>query len=606
MLYELQVNLDSGEIAASPHEDGGPFGKALAVERILACDRPEETIYLTGYTPLAAAGLGFSGKLNLYGISLLGGNLQGSRSGGLFSVYLTRLGITGIKIEGQSERHQILVVDGQGKARLVPLATYGTDISGTFDLARAVYGRHGEDVAMAITDPRSTGFRYNAVACNSGKNRRPDRVAGRGTTIFGRNGLVGVVAERAPQLLHSLQCDRRATTELLRKIHKAKTNITLVGSADPQRPLLGGTYGSAAAFRFDFGHGLTNLFRNADVPAKYLESLLPETIVRRQIDLSRRSGIPIVRRSCLPGCPNKCGQMVVLENDHGGYEKAKAGEWETYQGLINLGLFEDTVKTTSFVLEHSNNHAYDHIEALVTLAALALATETKSDTGVRYGDGKSVVRALEEAVQGGSELGRLVREGAAAVENHYGMERHFTVGGHALPFHNGRSMLQTGIGLSWTYGRHGESCAGPGRHNFIGQPYDPADRSLDAETHVLNAIHGMILYGAMDELGLCFFMGPSVDTLLDNARLLNAVGIETDPKEMIAASARRLRKIHDFNRNRGVAIQPLPKVFYETATYGNATTDQEPTVFSVPFDVVRDYGAQVLDDAAERRTAPPF
>ncbi|MBU3916241.1 hypothetical protein KKA14_11970 [bacterium] len=605
MLVELSVNLKTGELNISPNEDSLIFGKALAVERILKSDDPDTAVYLTGYTPLAAAGLGFAGKLNIYGVSLLGGNLQGSRSGGIFSTYLTRLGITGIMLNGKSDHQQILFIGKDRDSRLIPLSEYGDSISGTFDLASRIYKVHGEDMAMAVTDPGSTGFLYNAIVCNTGKNRLPERVAGRGTTIFGHNGLVGVVVERAPQPLHSLEYDRKSAAELLRKIHKAKTNITLVGSADPNNSLLGGTYGSSAKFRFDNGHGLTNLFRSAHVPEEVLASLLPEKIVRRQIELSDNSGIKISRRSCLPGCPNKCGQMVILTKGNDVFEKAKAGEWETYQGLINLGIFEEIVPITSRVLEHSNNYAYDHIEALITLAALALVTEEKVDTGVRYGDSKSILNALDEAVEGKSDLGQLIRQGAAAVERHYCVTRHFTVGGHALPLHNGRSMLQTGIGLSWTYGRHGESCAGPGRHNFMGDRYNASDRSLDTETHVLNTIHGMILYGAMDELGLCFFMGPSVDTLVDNAMILNAIGIEADPREMIISSAQRLRKIHDFNNQRGVSIQSLPQIFYETATHGNLQSEKDAVAFTIPFDVIRDHGYAVLNNAANGHTILP-
>ena len=277
----------------------------------------------------------------------------------------------------------------------------------------------------------------------------------------------------------------------------------------------------------------------------------------------------------------------------------KAGEWETYQGVINLGIFDDAARTAAEIIEHSNNFAYDHIEGLVTLAALALVTEMKIDTGVRYGEKDSIMGALQQAVEGKTDLGMLFRQGAAAVERYYGIERHFTVGGHALPFHNGRSLLQTGVGLSWTYGRHGESCAGAGRHNFLGDPYDPADHSLAPETHVLNTIHGIIMYGALDEHGMCFFIGPSVDTLVDAEVTLQAMGLECDTREMVRSAAKTIRDIHAFNEKNGARIQPLPDVFYNTPSRGNAQSDDEAVVFNVSFDVIRDYGKKVLEEAAE-------
>lgn len=605
MLNELYVDLDRMTIKATPVEDNSPSGKALAVNRMLEDPHPEKALYLTGYTPLAAAGLGFAGKLNLYGISLLGNNLQGSRSGGIISSYLTRLGIIGIKITGKTEQKHILHIDKKGQCCLTPLSLYGSDISGTIEFSRRLYDHHGNEIAIAITDPMSTGFMYNAIVCNAAKGYLPQRAAGRGTNIFGKNGLVGIVVEKSDTFIHRPEFDKTKMAHLLRRINKTKANITLKGSSDPNRPLLGGTYGSAAHFRFDLGHGLTNLFRDANVPENVLDAILPDAIVQKQIARSQQSGIKIKRHSCLPGCPNQCSQMVILPDAENGFRKAKAGEWETYQGLINLGIFDNTVNLTSWVIEHSNNYAYDHIEGLVTLAALALVSEIKEDTGVRYGDSSSIKKALEEAVTGKTTLGKLVQKGAKTIEDYFAIERHFTVGGHALPFHNGRSILQTGIGLTWTYGRHGESCAGPGRHNFLGEPYDASDRTLAPEALVLNTIHGMILYGAMDDLGLCFFMGPSIDSLVDNSMLLSCMGIKADVKEMIASSAQSLSKIHEFNKQRGALIQALPDIFYHKPTHGNSQTIDNAVKFIVPFEIIKDYGAKVLNDVAQGNVTIP-
>ncbi|HPQ67964.1 MAG TPA: aldehyde ferredoxin oxidoreductase C-terminal domain-containing protein [bacterium] len=567
-------------------------------------ENPDATIYLSGYTPLAASGLGFAGKLNIYGTSLLGNNLQGSRSGGLITRNLTRMGILGIQIEGQSSSPLVLHLAADGSPRLIPLKEYGDDLRGTYRFAEAIYQKHGKNIGLAITDPASTGFLFNAIACNAQPGEPPHRVAGRGTNRLGHNGLVGVVVERSPEPLHGLSFNKKAVAEILRKLHQTKWNKGLTGSADEQNPSLGGTYGAAAKGRFDAGHGLTNLFRSAHIPDEYYQTVLPETIVRDQLRLAQENDLAISRHSCLPGCPNKCSQTIIMADD-GEYKIFKAGEWETYQGAINLGIFEQAVPFTTWVTRHSNDFAYDHIEGLVTLAALALVTESKVDTGVRYGDAESMKRCLREAVAGDTDLGQLFRRGAAAVEQHYGLERHFTVGGHALAFHNGRSMVQTGVGLSWTYGRHGECCAGPGRLNFLGLPYNPADHTLEARTHVLNSVHGMVMYGAVDEHGMCFFIGPSLDTLVDSEMILNTMGLPGDAREMIRHSAELILRIHDFNEQRGVRIQSLPKTFYDQPTRGNRQTDDEAVAFNVPFAEVRDYGREVFADVASGRVTVP-
>ena len=604
MPTEILVTLDDHDIRRVRVDGRDLFGKALAATRVMEAAAPDETIYLSGYTPLAAAGLGFAGKLNVYGISLLGGNLQGSRSGGSITRHLTRLGIVGIQLVGQAKAPVVLHIDAAGDARLAPLTDYGDDLVGAYALAEAIHGKHGRNVGLAVTDPTSTGFLFNALACNARPGEPPHRVAGRSTTRLGHNGLMGVVVERASEPRHGVEFDKKQLAAILRVLHKSKWNANLTGSDDAQAPLLGGTYGAAAKGRFDHGHGLTNLFRSAHVPPEHYEALLPDTIVRDQLRLAKEHGLTISRHSCLPGCPNKCSQVVVLE-DRGEHKIFKAGEWETYQGVINLGIFDEAVSFATWVTHHSNDRAYDHIEALVTLAALALVTETTVDTGVRYGDVASMKRALQEAAEGTTQLGRLFRQGAAAVERTYGIGRHFTVGGHALPFHNGRSMVQTGVGLSWTYGRHGECCAGPGRHNFLGRPYDPTDHNLDPQTHVLNAMHGMIMFSAVDEHGMCFFIGPSLDTLVDSEMILRAMGQPADARRMVRDAAARMRAIDRFNAGRGVTIQALPDVFYQQPTHGNAQTDADGVVFDVPFDQVRDYGREVLDEVADGRVTIP-
>ena len=605
MLSEIVVDLSERSVRVEAGVEEGMYGKALALRRVMGAVDPEHTVYMTGYTPLTAAGLGFAGKLNLYGISLLGGNLQGSRSGGLIAEYLTRLGVLGIRVAGETEAPCILTVDAEGRSELVPLEAYGGVPAGTAALAERVYAQHGPDVAVALTDPSSTAFLYNALVCNTRPGGGANRAASRGTTVLGRNGLVGVVVQKAERPVHGPGVDRRRLTGLLRAIHSKKRSAGLIGSSDPLAPRLGGTYGAAAKARFEQGHGLTNLFRNADVPGSVYRSLLPETIVQEQVRLGQTGDVRLAKHPCVPGCPNRCVQTVLLQDGAGQVRAVKAGEWETYQGVINLGLFQGAVETSATILAHSNEFAYDHIEALVALVALALVSETQRDTGVRYADRESVLSALREAADGSTDLGRLIRQGAAAVEAHYGLERHFTVGGHALPFHNGRSMLQTGVGLSWTYGRHGECCAGAGRLNFSGEPYEPTDHGLDPRVHVLNSMHAMVLYGAVDEQGMCFFMGPSVDTLVDVALVLDALGQKGYPNRMVRQSAETILAVHDFNAARGVRIQPLPRVFYEQPTHGNAQRPDEAVTFNVPFSVVRDYGEEVLREVAAGRQCIP-
>ena len=605
MLKEIFINLNKNTLVIKENIKSDIFGKTLAIDRITKTENPEDTIYISAYTPMGASGLGFSGKINLYGISLLGGNLQGSRCGGLFDKFLTQFGFIGIKISGHSDNRQLLLINEDGSPELLPLSKFGDNIKGTVDFSNRIYKEYGTGLALALVDPSSTDFLYNALVCNTKIGKEPNHAAGRGTTVFGRNGLVGIIVKKPIANLHKFDFDRKEVSTLIRKLTAAKKNINIAGSDSKDNPLMGGTYGGAAKGRFDFGHGLTNLFRSANLPEEFYDSLLPDTIVRDQIKLADKHGFKINRYSCTPGCPNKCVQYLYFEDKNGKVQTVKTGEWETIQGVINLGIFKDALEVSSFILTHSNEFAYDHIEALVALAALALVSEIKEDTGVHYGNSDSIISALEQAVEGKTELGKLLQKGTAAIEKHYGIERHFTVGGHALPFHNGRSFVQTGTGLSWTYGRHGECCAGPGRHNFLGNPYNPADHSIDPKEHILNTIHAMTMYGAIDDCGTCFFVGPSIDTLVDFENIYNAMGYKKSVPEMIQNAAKAILKIYEFNISRGIRIQALPKHFYEKGTWGNLQTEKDALVLNVPFELNEKYGLEVLKNVASGKQTIP-
>ncbi len=605
MLVEIAVDVESGRLSSERVDGLQRFGKELAVQRMAQAEHPEQTLYLAGYAPTAASGVAFAGELNLYGISRLGCNLQGSRSGGLLGCWLARAGVVGIRVQGRCAQPQVLLLDPRGRPSLRTLASYGGPIAGTRELAHALYREHGSELAVAVVDPATVGFRYGAVVCNRSPGGVPDCAAARGSTIFGANGLVAVAMAR-PEVDPSQGRDPAGLRTLQARLARSRTNKDLAGSKDPAAPLLGGTYGAAARGRLEQGYGLTNLFRDAHVPAEVLEDLLPEHLARGQLRLAERHSAALSGHGCVPGCPNRRAQPALMPSGDGGAQAMKAGEWETCQGLINLGVFEGLVEQAAWVLEHSNTHAYDHIEALVTLAALALASEGGRDSGVRFGDWASQRSALEQAVAGRSELGQLIRLGAAAVERRHGLERHFTVGGHALPFHNPRALPQTGVGLSWTFGHHGGCCAGPGRHNFLGLPYDPADHALPPEAHVLNAMHAMVLYGAMDAASHRFFRGPSLATLAKLELLHAELGVDYAVPDVLRRSAHTLLQVQAMNAARGVEIQPLPRVFYERATHGCGQGPQRAVAFTVPFPMVRDLGLRALEGVASGRvTVPP-
>ena len=113
------------------------------------------------------------------------------------------------------------------------------------------------------------------------------------------------------------------------------------------------------------------------------------------------------------------------------------------------------------------------------------------------------------------------------------------------------------------------------------------------------------MYGAMDNQGLCFFLGPSVDSLKEISLISNQIGFKTSPAKMIRASANDIKTVYDFNKKRGVKIQPLPEVFYQTPTHGNSQLVDDVVNFCIPFDTIKNHGEKILSDVAEGTTDLP-
>ena len=97
---------------------------------------------------------------------------------------------------------------------------------------------------------------------------------------------------------------------------------------------------------------------------------------------------------------------------------------------------------------------------------------------------------------------------------------------------------------------------------------------------------------------LVFFIGPSLDTLVDFEMIYRAMGIKKTVPEMIQNAAESILKVYEFNRSRNIRIQSLPEHFYKKGTYGNKQTENDAQVLNVPFELNEEYGLEVLKNVA--------
>jgi aldehyde:ferredoxin oxidoreductase len=213
----------------------------------------------------------------------------------------------------------------------------------------------------------------------------------------------------------------------------------------------------------------------------------------------------------------------------------------------NLGIGDpDTIARLNRLC---NEIGIDTIEAG---AALGVAAEG----GVwPFGDGARAVELVEE-IGRGTELGRLIGQGAAAVGRALGVQRVPVAKGQALSAYDPRGVKGTGVTFA-TSPMGGDHTAGL-------TIFSPTDHHR-AEGQTALSRSSQVTRAAYDALGLCVFLLGSTGSqpqLLTG--LLNAVyGCELEPGYVAELGERVIAVEREFNRRAGLdrATDRLPAFF---------------------------------------------
>ena len=457
-------------------------GRALSAKILLEeCDPTcdplgADNVLVMAPGVLAGTSAPTSGRMSFGAKSPLTGGIKEANVGGNPGQDLSKAGIRVIVVKGRpadGDKRWGLEVDGDG-VRL----TECDDLKGLWNYATCekLSERYPAKASFITLGPAGEmGLRGSSIAATDQDNRYPTRHAARGGlgAVMGSKGLKYVSCDATGKPVR-----KPADAEGFSGLNKKYTRDYLDG------PLLF-KYGTSASVGVanhlhTFPH--RNRVEGQSPDAKGLDGM------RIVEDFDKLGGR---MHNCLTGCIVRCSNIVHGED---GKYKTSALEFETLT-LLGSNLAMQNYQQVATFDRLCDELGLDTIEAGAAIGVLM-------DSGaMEFGDYEAVKALFEYEIAEGTELGRAVGNGAAAVGERTGHHRVPTVRGQAIPAWDPRPLKATGVTYA-TSPMGADHTAGliikPGM-----QPEDFAQASQ--EIQLINAV--------CDSSGFCQFVQPTLDDI---------------------------------------------------------------------------------------------
>jgi aldehyde:ferredoxin oxidoreductase len=547
----IRVNMNEGTINIEdvPQDYVGLGGRGLTSIMINAevppkCDPlgPEnKLIFAPGL--LSGTPLGNTSRISIGAKSPLTGTIKESNVGGTVSVALGRLGIAAVVIEGQAPEGELsfLRIDEKGDASLIPAQEYKG--MRTYKLVEKILEDYGEKTSVLCIGPAGE-YRLTAASIQSSDTHgHPSRAAGRG-------GLGAVMASKG---LKALIVDQRgkgakpvADPEAFKEVNKAYVKII---KEHPEPGHLMPTLGTAALVAPVNSMGAFPCYNARKGVMDGWEKISGETMA----EMIKERGGDTTHAGCTQ-CFIHCSNVFV---DKEGKYVTSSLEYETIwatggmTGIADL----DTIARLDNLCDDIG------VDTMSTGVAVAVAM----DAGYKeFGDRDAAIEMVEE-IGKGTEFGKILGNGPAAVGEHFNHDRVPVVKGQGIAGFDPRAMLGNGVTFA-TSPMGADQTAGNVVSPCLGGVLDP----LRAEGAVEVSRNLQIAMAAFDSTGLCFMatmalMEPEPQAVFRKA--MNAIlGTELGPDDFPRAMGIRVLKAErEFNKKAGFTNEDdrLPKFFYE-------------------------------------------
>ena len=463
-------------------------------------------------------------RISVGGKSPLTGGIKEANAGGRTGLHMATMGMKALILEDQpaEEGYWILhlSLDGakwENAEHLVGLGVYET--------TPKLIEKYGDKVAIALIGPGGEMKLKSAGIQNIDKDRVPSRIAARGGlgAVMASKGLKAIVFDN-----DGGQKPPIADPEVFNVARKDYTKAVL---EHPQSATYR-DYGTAAMPHMSDGFGGLPTRNFSAGHFEQVEDISGETL--REFILTR--GAPSdPSHACMAGCTIKCSNIFGGED---GKIIVSPLEYETI-GLMGSNLGISSLDMIGRLNWEANDLGLDSIEVG---AALGVAAEAGL---MEFGDGEKALELVDE-IRKGTELGRVLGDGAMAVGKKYGVERVPVVKGQAMSAYEPRAIKGTGVTYATTP---------QGADHTCGLTIRAKIDHLDPKGQVELSRGAQYNMAGYDTIGACLFAGFGYAATPDNVikRLLAArYGWDDLPDNILAELGKETTRMElEFNRRAG-------------------------------------------------------
>ena len=547
----IRVNMSEKTIRVEdvPQDYAGLGGRGLTSTMINAevppkCDPlgPENKLIVApGF--LSGTPLPNTSRISIGAKSPLTGGIKESNAGGTVAAALGRLGITAIVIEGQASEGELyaLRIDEAGNASLISAQEYRG--MRTYKVVEKALEAYGEKTSVLCIGPAGEHRLAVASIQSSDTDGHASRAAGRGGlgAVMGSKGLKAIIVDRRGK-----SADPVADPEAFKEAVRAVVQIV---KADHMNAVVMPQFGTAGLVAPVNSMGAFPCYNARKGVLDGWEEICGE----RMAEIIKERGGNPTHRGC-DQCIIHCSNVFV---DKDGKYVTSALEYETIwamggmTGIVDL----DTIARLDNLCDDIG------IDTMSTGVAIAVAM----DAGYKeFGDAEAAIEMVEE-IGKGTEFGRILGSGPAAVGKHFNHSRVPVVKGQSIAGYDPRAMLGHGVTFS-TSPMGADHTAGNLVGAYLEQKLDP----LNPEGQVETSRFLQIAMAAFDTMGQCFMANVALlspDSLAAFSKVIEAkLGTRLGPDEFpFGLGTRVLKAEREFNRKVGFTHQDdrLPRFFYE-------------------------------------------
>jgi aldehyde:ferredoxin oxidoreductase len=546
----IRVNMSTKTVTVEtvPQEYSGLGGRGLTSIMVNAevppkCDPlgpDNKLVFAPGL--LSGTSLVNTSRISIGAKSPLTGTIKESNAGGTVAAALGQLGITAVIIEGKAAEGGLsfLRIDRQGEASLVPAQAHQG--SRTYALVEKILQEYGKNTSVLCIGPAGEYQLAAASIQTSDIDGRPCRAAGRGGlgAVMGSKGLKAIIVDRRGQSADPI-ADPEAFKAANKAIVKAIKEHPMAGQVMPAL----GTAGLIAPVN---SMGAFPCYNARKGVMEGWEKISGEAMAK----LIQERGGKTTHVGCAQ-CIVHCSNEFV---DAAGNYVTGSLEYETIWATGGMTGIDDldTIARLDYLCDDIG------VDTMSTGVAVAVAM----DAGYKeFGDRAAAIEMIEE-IGKGTEFGKMLGNGPAAVGKHFNHDRVPVVKGQSIAAYDPRAMLGNGVTFA-TCPMGADHTAGNVVGEYLEQKLDP----LNAEGQVEASRHLQIGTAAMDCTGLCFMAYVALTTPEAGGALLQAInakfGIQLGPDDVPALGMRVLKAEKEFNQKAGFTAQDdrLPKFFYE-------------------------------------------